>query len=169
MSSVYTTGDPLNTQNPLKDFFTSISGGFPANLTITIPDTGETVEDSTGELLEVWTAGTPGALVGTATSPAFARGVGVRAVFNTNGLTNNRRVTGSMFLVPLGVGAYDTDGTIAAASLTAFRDAVDDFVAATVGDLSVWTRPVNGAGGKSSGVTSGFVPDKITTLRSRRV
>lgn len=166
-ASFFTTGQPLDFQLPLKALWTALKSSMPSSCTITVPAVGETFDDATGQLIELWTAGTPMVANGGG-NEAFARGVGGRLVWNTNGLTNNRRVRGSTFVVPLVAGAYDTDGTLSNAMLSGWNTVVETFVAATSTDFSIWTRPINGAGGKSSGVTGFAIPDKIATLRSRR-
>lgn len=169
MSSVFTTGDPVNTQAPWAAFWDSLRPMLPPSLTITIPNTGETYEDSTGALTEVWTDGVVGSMVGTSGIPEYARGVGARVVWNTNGTTNNRRVRGSTFIVPIAISSFDVDGTLKTTTRSLLTASVNTFVAATTTDLTIWTRPINGTGGKSSGVTAGAVPDSVSTLRSRRV
>jgi len=168
-SAVFTTGQVENLRNPWIDFWEVCAGVMPPSLTITIPATGETYDDATGELQEIWAAGTTAVIPGSASQPHFARGVGGRVVWNTQGLTNNRKVKGSTFIIPIAGSFYDTDGTLNAGTVSGIAAAAQAFVVATVTDFVVWTRPVNGAGGKSSGVVSSAFPDKISTLRSRRV
>lgn len=167
--SVFTTGQLENLRNPWITFWGQIGGLMPPAVTITIPAVGETYEDSTGVLTEIWASGTTSVTTGDAQDTGFARGVGGRVIWNTQGLTNNRRVRGCTYLVPLAASCYDTDGTFDASVVTGIGDAAQAFVVATVNDFSIWTRPENGAGGKSSGVTSSAFPDRISTLRSRRV
>jgi len=173
-SSFFTTGQVQNLRNPLITLWQVLKGQMPPTCTITIPNTGETYDDVTGDLVDVWTDGTTSTQVGEGLGN-FARGVGARIVWSTNGVTNNRRVKGSTYVVPITAAAYGPDGTIADGVITAWNAATGIFVAATQSDLIIWTRPVTGgpgqtgSAGKSQGVTGATVPDRISTLRSRRV
>lgn len=168
-SSVFTTGQPANIRGPWIDFWEQVLGAFPTSLTVTIPNTGETYEDTTGALIDIWTDGTNDVQTGTSPEPKFASGCGGRVVWGTAGLTNQRRVRGATYLVPFSTAAYQADGTIDNVIQGAIRSAAEAFVAATQSDFVIWTRPIDGAGGKSSGVTGATFPDKVSTLRSRRV
>ena len=83
-------------------------------------------------------------------------------------MTNNRRVRGSTFVVPLHGSSYDVDGTLTSSVASGLASNASTFVAATQSDFVIWTRPRPGVVGKSSGVTGSSAPDKISTLRSRR-
>lgn len=167
-SSFFTTGQVDDLRNPLITFWTAIKGAFPSTLTMTIPNTGETYDDVTGDLLNIWTEGTTFTQSGTSAA-SFARGVGARVVWDTAGVTNNRRVRGSTFLVPMASNNFSNDGTIDDGTLSDLRTAASALVVAAVTDFTIWTRPKGASPGKTSGVVGSTVPDKVSTLRSRRV
>lgn len=174
-ASFFTTGQVGNLRTPLIALWNQLRTAMPASLSIVIPNSGEVLDDVTGDLTDVWTEGTAYTATGTS-SAIFAKGVGMRLVWLTGGTTRNRRVRGSTYVVPLYAQAYDLDGTIESAVLAATRTNAENFVAATQSDFVIWTRPRPAPGGigpatpgKSSGVTGSFVPDAVTTLRSRRV
>jgi hypothetical protein len=167
-SAFYTTGQVDDLRGPLIALVTQLVQRNPPSLTLTIPNSGEVYDDVTGDLQSLWTDGTTYSAVGTG-SPVYAKGVGMRLVWDTLGITNNRRVRGSTFYVPISSNCFSEDGDILEAVRSAGQTAVDTFVAATVTDLSIWTRPKGGAPGKTSGVVAGRLVDKVATLRSRRV
>lgn len=149
-------------------FFASLAGRFPSSTSWNIPDTGDLINDATGDLVGVWNDGTGSTLAGTATN-VFARGVGARIVWNTAGSTNNRRVRGATFMAPLDSTALQNDGTLNDTVRTEINTAATALVSASSGQMVVLTRVRPGVAGKSSPVTSATVPDKISWLRSRRV
>lgn len=149
-------------------FFDSIKAYLAAGSTITIPDTGDLVDDATGELAGSWSDGST-STVQTTGAGGFAAGVGARVKWSTQGVVNGRRVRGSTFLVPLSAAQYQSDGTLLDATKGVLQTAANTMNNAFSSGLLIWHRPVNGAGGSSHAVTSGEVPDKVSWLRSRRV
>lgn len=148
-------------------FYDAVKDRFPNALTWTIPNTGDVIDADTGELAGVWTDGSATGGSGLATNQCPA-GVGLRVVWNTLGTTNGRRVRGSTFYVPLDATMYGTDGTLSA-SISQWQTAAAALVTNSSNGMLIWTRPrANAAGGVNS-VISATVPDKVTTLRSRRV
>jgi len=151
----------------LTAFYEDLKDRFPQGMTVSVPNSGDLIDEATGTLTGTWTDGTAGAVTGTAVD-VFAQGVGARIVWNTSGVTNGRRVKGSTYLVPLVAGCYDTGGTLLTTPLGDFTTAAFNLWTAGGGNMVILTRPVEGAGGKSSVVTSSSVPDKVSWLRSRR-
>ena len=128
---------------------------------------GEVLDDVTGDVVGVWSAGSGVIAPGGGAGP-FAMGVGTRIVWGTNGITNGRRVRGSTYLVPIGSSGYENDGTITGGTLTAFQTAADNLRTALGGDFVIWRRPTASAVGGTSSVLSASVPDKVSWLRTRR-
>lgn len=150
----------------LRALYQAIRDLIPTGVTVAVSGEGETYDSATGAFTGVWSMTTPPAAV-TGNSPGgFAAGAGGRFVWTTDGVTNSRRVRGSTFVVPLGNGVWNTSGGISSASTAAAAAAA--FVTATSGEFVIWTRPVGGAGGKTSLVTAGTFPATATSLRSRR-
>lgn len=163
-----TTGDPLITG--LKGFFNDLVNVFPSGLTWTVPDGGDLVEDTTGQLAGTWDEGAgAGGTVTATNSGTWVQGVGARVVWNTGGMTNGRRVRGSTFLVPLVINGYEGAGAITSAYLTAMSNAAQGLLD-MVPTLRVLSPPLTpgGSTGKSSVITTFTVPDRVSWLRSRR-
>lgn len=148
-------------------FFTSIAGLMPNGLQITVPNSGDVIDDTDGSLTGVWTEGTA-STIGASGSGVYAAGVGARVVWGTNGIRNRRRVRGSTFICPMVASEFDSTGTIGSSALTTLRNAAT--VLASSGLLRVWSRPTSvvAADGASHTVLNGSVPDRVTALRSRR-
>ena len=169
VSHFYTEGPVLTLQNGVKALFQStVVSVLPSSCTIHIPATGDVIEADTGEVTGVWSEGTSFTSNGTVSGGTYAAGVGARLIWNTAGRTNNRRVRGSTFLVPLAVGAYQNDGTIVDDTRNTLAAAAQALVVAVANDFGVWTRPRSGAGGAFHTVVSGSCSDSVTWLRSRR-
>lgn len=137
-------------------------------LTITVPQSGDVLDEATGALIGTWGSGAA-QVHNISSGSVFARGVGARITWDTNAIHAGRRVRGSTFLVPLKNTAYDAQGDLSTVALTAIQDGIDAYMIAMGGRARVWSRPAPGRPGIASVVTGGSAPDKISWLRSRRV
>lgn len=155
---------------PVADVYAALQAAaviFPTNVTITVPNSGDVIDDTTGTLTGVW-AGSGGGIVTGGTNGKVAAGVGACIGWTTGGIVNGRKLRGRTFLVPLVTSGYDTDGTIEPATLSACQTLANALLAA--GPLGIWHRPttVGGTDGTSYGVVSSKVRDKVAFLSSRR-
>lgn len=167
VSTFYCAGDQAALlAAALVNFWTTCRTAFPSSVAITVPTGGEVIDDATGTLTGVWTGG-PGTTVAGNNSGAFAAGCGARIVWETGGITNGRRVRGSTYLIPIASVGYDTSGTIDSTYITAFENAGQALLDASGPDIVVWSRG-NGTNGHSSTILTRRVPDRVSTLRSRR-
>ena len=148
-----------------------LSQVIPTGCSIVVPNSGDTIEDTTGALTGGWTSGGGGTVAGAAPAAAAA-GVGGCIGWQTGGIVQGtkgpRRLRGRTFIVPLSSQVYEADGTILAASLDVLNTFATNLQAA--GPLAVWHRPtkVAPASGTSYGVLSHRVRDKVAFLSSRR-
>jgi hypothetical protein len=148
-------------------FFTSIKSMFPPGITWTIPSEVDTMNATTGVLTGADTLTGGGTVTSSGTDTRFAAGVGARVVWNTTSVVNGRRVRGSTFLVPLENYCYASDGTLDATNMSTLQSAATALAGS--GIPLIWHRPTGGlANGSTHAVTSGTVPDKVSTLRTRR-
>lgn len=144
---------------------------FPANVTLTVPGTGDRIDDTTGNLTGTWTA-SGGGSVTMANTGGYAAGVGACITWTTGGIVSGtkgpRRLRGRTFLVPLAGPVYQGDGTITNSELAKLQEIANAIQAS--GPLAVWHRPttVGGSDGNSYGVVSATVRDKVAFLSSRR-
>lgn len=151
----------------IKAAFTASAGALSANQVITIPGSGDTIDDRTGELLSVWSATGGGTVPGMGTGNCVA-GVGGVLGWTTGGIVNGRKLRGRTFISPLDAAAWDQDGTLKPQYLTYLQNLGNALMAA--GPLAVWHRPTTkgGSDGNSYGVISCKVRDKAAYLSSRR-
>jgi len=148
----------------VKAFFTAVQSLFPAGLTWTIPNSGDTVDVSTGVLTGEWT-GTGGGSVSASGSGVYAAGCGMYVQWGTAIIANGRRVKGRTFLAPVSNDKYD-NGDLTSAALTTAQNAANTLAA--TGNVWVWHRPQGGTGGNGCVITSATVPNQVTSLASRR-
>jgi len=165
--STFYLADSVTAVGPLLTFFGSIANKFPAELSWTVPNVGDVIDVTTGELTAGTTFTGGGGQVATGTDSRYAQGVGARIRWSTAAVFNGRRLAGSTFLVPLEGYCYDNTGSLDGTNLSQMQTAVNTLVGAL--DMLVWHRPTpGGSNGGSASIIAGTIPDKVSTLRSRR-
>jgi hypothetical protein len=151
--------------------FNAQKTSFPSGVTMTVPNSGDSIDDSTGALTGVWSAAGGGA-VGMTGLSACAAGVGACIGWTTGGIVigkrGPRKLRGRTFLVPLQKDAYDGSGTLDQNTQTGLQTLANALQAA--GPLAIWHRPsaAGASDGNSYGVISARVRDKVAYLSSRR-
>lgn len=167
----YTTwyfGAGTTTQSvQMRAFFDAIKGLIPSTVSVQVGSTGLLIEDSTGAATGTWTTAAQTVVVGTAVG-TYSAPAGAVVNWLTSAYIGGRRLRGRSFLVPLSGNVYQNDGTLGTTSLGTLQTAATAEVTASGTSFIVWKRPVGGAGGTQSPVTSSIVPDKCVVLRSRR-
>lgn len=165
--SVFYTFDPDDVTTNLATFFSAISNRFPNGLTWSCAGSGDTIESTTGHLSGSWTGGTPFSQTGSGGATGYAAGVGTFLIWQTPQIIGTRRLKGRTFLVPLLSTEYQSDGSINAATNTTFQTAANTLVGTA--KLVVWHRPdPGGSNGLAVTTTAATLPDRVTSLRTRR-
>jgi hypothetical protein len=151
----------------IRSAYVSLVSHLPNQVKIQVPSSGETIEDTTGELLSVWSGASTTVVTGGTVNEAAA-GVGACVGWTTGGVIDGRRLRGRTFVVPLHGQAYDNSGTLSVAALAGVQTFAAGLMGA--GPLAVWHRPttVGGSDGNSYGVIANQVRDKVAYLSSRR-
>jgi hypothetical protein len=151
----------------LGTYFQAIKAIFPSAVSWNIPSSGDVIDEVTGQITGAWTGGTAASIAATAAG-TYAAGTGCYVRWQTGGIVGGRRVKGRTFLVPISGGLYQSDGTIADATLATLNTAANTLAA--TGKLNIWHRPTNSGSndGSSHLVTGASGPDRVTSLRSRR-
>lgn len=160
-------GTSVDVVTDLVTFFTAIADRIPFGVSVKVPSSGDSIEAATGVLAGSW-SGASGATVAGAGGATWAAGVGALVIWNTPNIRNGRRVRGRTFLAPLDDGGFDGSGTLTTAYISDIEAAATALAGG--GNLVVWSRPTapGASDGDSSEVTSARVPDRITSLRTRR-
>lgn len=143
----------------------------PAEVSLQVQTDVEVVDEATGELQTVHNVAPRATLPGEAASAPYSAASGAVITWRTGGVRNGRRVRGRTFLVPLATAAYQSDGTLAASTITALTTNLNTFLNPPDAiEMGIYARPsVKGASDGAWFAATGFsVPDKVAVLRSRR-
>lgn len=156
----------------VKAAFAAAASSFPAQVTWTFPNSGDVIDDTTGNLVGAWSTTGGGSVTGSLNGNTAA-GVGACIGWTTGGIVTGaagkpHRLRGRTFLVPLSVGEYDVSGALNSTSLTRLGTLANAIQAS--GPLAIWHRPTTkgGSDGNSYGVISNRIRPKVAYLSSRR-
>jgi hypothetical protein len=151
----------------LQTFFQAIKAQLPDDCTITVPNAGDTIDDTTGALVSSWTR-TGGSTTSGTAGTAYSLGVGARVRWLTATVVNGRRISGATFIAPLVSSQFAGSGALAAGAVTNLQAAASALVSSAGTGLRIWHRPAPPLSGLATAVTAALVPDKVSWLRSRR-
>lgn len=152
----------------LHAMFDAIKGRFPSTVTWSFPATGDTIDDTTGDLNGSFSSAGAASVTGT-DAGVYSAASGVVIRWLTGTIVGGHRVRGHTFLVPLAGSAYQGDGSISTTPLGDIQTAVNTYLATTAGLAQViWRRPGAPGGAGHVAVTGAIVPDLAAVLRSRR-
>lgn len=159
----------------LTAFLNAIKAYIPSTMTMQVPNTGDTVNETTGQLAGSWTATGGSNVVGTGTG-IQSTPTGFEVAWLTDTVIDGHRPVGKTLIVPASASAYSGTGVISSSVVTAVNAAAATFVAAA-SQFIVWHRPVYNRDvdppalirpGSSVDVVSGICRSVPTVLRSRR-
>lgn len=165
VSTFFSNESSITALADIRAFFNTIAGLWPSAMTFSFPESGDQIESTTGTLVGAWTQPAAAPVVGGNPGAAFAAGVGGRVRWGTGAIVNGRRLVGTTYLTDVTVGTFDNNGTLAPAWISQVKAAADTLVATD--SLVIWSRPRDGVSGFGS-VESASIPDRVTSLRSRR-
>ena len=169
VSTFYLNNPPTQAQiDAIRSFFNALITLLPSGLTITVPGSGDVLDDATGHINGAWSVATPPAVVTGTGAGNYAGNAGMCAHWLTNSVLLGRRIKGTTFLVPMISTAFSTDGSPGTSALSTVGTAAAGLVTGVGANMKVWHRPTHFAGGSSYTVTGSSVPDLAISLRSRR-
>jgi hypothetical protein len=162
----------------LQNFWQAFKTALPTGLTITVPTSGDLLDEASGQITGAWSLGTASTVTTGQAADVYAGNAGMVIHWLTTTVERGRRVRGRTFLVPLTSSAYDNQGSLTVNMVTQSAAAATALVNATTGVMQVWHRPryqkpatkpptLLEAGSKAP-VTGSRVPDLAVSLRSRR-
>jgi hypothetical protein len=168
--SNFYVGTTITDHTPIRTFFNALTSYLPGGLTITVPTSGDQISEATGAVTGAYSATVTGGAVtvsgNTASYPGMAGG---QVQWQTSAIIEGRRPLGKTFIVPGYQTMFDTNGSLAAAFVTAAAAAGTTLISALSGELKVWSRPRPTIAGANVTITSCRVPDLAVALRSRRI
>lgn len=171
--------DVLTAVASVRAFWSGIAGNFPAGTSIQTENSGDIIEDSTGDLTGAWTAEAVMAVAGVGPTE-HAAPCGLQIRWDTAIVVHGHRLRGRTFVVPISNTNYQADGTIVEGSRAATLVVAEALLAAQNASFAIWHRPrlarpadgsvpaVEARVGSSALVTAASVPNKVVVLRSRR-
>lgn len=155
----------------VQKFFNDIKLYFPPHVKWRVQTDVPVIDDTTGQMVDIASAGARGDIVGGAGNFAYSAPTGAVVTWRSNGVRNGRRVRGRTFLVPIAATATAQDGTLDATATGVLFTAAQAYIN-TAGARSplVWARPTTpgGSDGVSHPIISASIPDKVAVLKSRR-
>lgn len=163
-TTMVSTSNAQSAANAIRAWFNTLVGLFPDEVTITF-DTEFLELDVAGNLLNVYAVTPPSSVTGSQTA-SYNRAAGIRVDWGTGVILAGRRLTGRTYLVPASSGAFDSNGLVTSATVTAIQAANSTLLTAlnTVGNLGVWSRTHSAV----HDVTTSSVPTKGAILTGRR-
>lgn len=159
--------DAAAAQSAVRDFFTAVQSELPADVSVTVEGSGDTLDVATGTVTGVWSGTVPIPVSGTA-SGGYAAPAGQVVRWLTGSFGSHGQITGRTFLVPTTSAAMAADGKVGAASTALVQAAADALVAAAADNYGVWSRPRPGHAGTFRNITSASVSRNVAILRTRR-
>lgn len=150
----------------IRAFFDAMKSNLPNDVTISFASEVTEHSSVTGELSGAFAVTPPASVAGTVVS-GWGGGLGVKYNWGTNQVVNGRRFIGHTYIVPTGSGIFDVDGTLGAASVTAFNSygaSLISALSAAATELVVWSETHK----VLHPVVTGTVTDKSAIMRSRR-
>lgn len=151
----------------LQIFFAAVKSLIVGGVVITVAQSGDSIDDTTGQIVGTWTQSNAGPVTCTAAG-AFAPQTGARVRWNTSGIENGRRVRGATFLVPVTSSSLSNTGALLGSSVTTIQAAASALIVSGAGHQVIWHRPSKKGPGASFPITSATCLTEVANLRSRR-
>lgn len=155
----------------LRTFYNTIKDLFPNGLTTSVPNSGDVIQESDGQIIGTWTGTGGGTNVSAVASAAYSGPSGAIVRWITPGIVAGRRVVGRTYLVPLERNQYDTSGSLASTTITTIQNAAQAMLASYADGFKVWSRPGVSPPrvGSFHTALAALVPDLAAVRRSRRI
>lgn len=154
-----------NAADDIRVFFTDIDHLLPNEVSISFESEALVLDTSTGVLQDVIPVTPPASVAGLG-SGVWVGGAGGRVDWSTSAIVGGHRLRGRTYIVPLSAAAFETDGTLAAASIVSLAGAGNTLISNGGLDfaIGVWSR----THGVFADAISASAPDKSAILRGRR-
>lgn len=163
----------------IQELYTNLAPGLPTLMHMQVVSAGDVINPVNGELTGGWVGDPQTEIIG-ADSAAYPAPAGACIRWRTSTVVDGHRLQGRTFLVPLGGGSYQSDGSINPTNVANITSAAIQLLADLADNLVIWHRPrkakaadgsrpaVTARNGSYALVDTGFCVDKTVVLRSRR-
>jgi len=166
--ATFHTGTAVTDMTPIRTFWDAVKSVFPNSFVVGVPNTGDVLNEDTGQITGAWSGPTQASVVGTGGVGGYLSTAGIMVRWTTPQVVDGRRPIGKTFLVPCMTSNFSSSGTITGAIATTVAAAASALVVALAGELKTYHRPKDGHGGVGCTITAATVPGKQVVLRSRR-
>lgn len=182
--STFYFGSGTTSMTALTSFWTTVTTNIPTGISVTTPNLGDQIDETTGKIIGAWTGSGGATNGGFATAAPYPAQSGAVIEWLSSLVLDGRRRQGRTFIVPLPGNNYQSDGTLATSTISALQGAATTLIAAYAGEMKVFVRPVAtraakpdnippitakaGHVGAAAQIITARVPDFAATLRSRR-
>lgn len=174
-----TGSEALAAVNKSRTLFQGVGAYIPPNVSVSPHTDVRLIEDTTGDLVNIFTATGITPVPGTASDPHYSGASGACVDWLTGVLHGKHMMVGRTFFVPTSWVVFDTNGTLTGQAVTDIALAAEAHRTASGPVFGVWGRPrkekPKPGGGVIPALTGLFapaissrVPDKAVVLRSRR-
>jgi hypothetical protein len=161
-------GSAVTDMTALRTFWDAVKANFPNTWVLTIPNSGDTINEDTGQIQGAWSGPSQTNVVGTGGVGAFLATAGPMIRWTTPQVVDGRRPVGKTFLIPAMSSQFSSAGTILGSFVTTATTAAQALVVAYAGEMKTYHRPKAGHGGVGCTITAGQCTNKQAVLRSRR-
>jgi hypothetical protein len=178
LSSVGDATEALAAATKSRILFDDMKGFLPNNVNIRLVSDVRLIEDSTGDLRNIFTVVGPASVQGIAGVGGYPAPVGGCIDWLTGVVHGKHLMVGRTFFVPLYGGAYEDNGSLTGGAVVGLGSAAEAMRTAAGPTFGVWGRPRKATttpppgrpalGGMWQPAISSRVPDKAVVLRSRR-
>lgn len=161
-------GSSTTDMTALRTFWDAVKANFPNAVQIQVPNSGDTINETNGQITGAWSGPAQSVIVGTGGVGSYLSTAGAMIRWNTPVVINGRRPIGKTYLVPAMTGVFDSAGTIANANVSTYQTAAAALITAYAGEMKIFHRPNTAGVGVACTITAATCPDKQVVLRSRR-
>lgn len=165
--TLYTQGAGGDLQAAAKTWIDAQKANITNDVTYVFPNTGDIIDEATGEMIGVWTGGTTGSVTGTS-GASYLKGVGYSVRWDTAGIVAGRHVRGRSFIVPCSATTFNADGVLDAGVHLGLDTATSAFLTALTGEVSVWSRPTPARPGSAHAIVSHSFYTLPSWLKTRK-
>jgi len=173
-----TGAEALGAVNKAHTLFQGMAAYVPNLVQITPFTDVRLIEDTTGDLVNIFTVTGVSSIGGGAVASQYSGASGACIDWLTGVIHGKHLMTGRTFFVPLAALAYENNGTLADQTVTDIALAAEGFRTAAGPAFGVWGRPRKeqvppnpnkpALTGQFARAIGSRVPDKAVVLRSRR-
>jgi hypothetical protein len=115
-------GSLVTAQTAIRTFYNALVSILPTAMTIQVPNSGDQVQEATGQIIGAWSGTAQTVVTGTGTA-SYSGASGAIVNWRTSAVINGRRPMGRTFIVPLASSQYDAQGSLVSSAVNQIQTA----------------------------------------------